>query len=80
MKRYVKSSYNFGIEHEVDSRMRKSLRELVDYIYDNSSLGIDDPRSDYFVENILNDSIVRKHRILLQNAIFDAVDRQMRGA
>ncbi len=79
MKRFVKSSHNPGSDPTVDRYMKQAVRNIANYIYNNVDLGEDDPRADYFVENIINDSEVEKARAELLEKIYDAVDRQMRS-
>lgn len=82
MKRYVSASSNYVSvvdESYVGKYINQVVRNIANYAYNNAPLFDDDPRSDYFVENICEDSEVEKFKYLLRDAIMNAVDRQLRS-
>lgn len=82
MKRYVSADENYNLvvdDRYIGKYLNQIVRNIANYAYNNAPLYDDDPRSDYFVENICEDSEVEKCKYLLKDAIMDAIDRQLRS-
>lgn len=77
MKRYVKATTSDEII-KLEVILRKAVREAASYLYNTAPLGDDDPRADYFADNIFKDSDVLEARDHLQSALLKAYDRQMK--
>ena len=81
MKRYIKADENFlrvVDDSYVGKYLNQVVRNIANYAYNNAPLSDEDPRADYFVENICEDSEVKKYKYLLKDALLDAVDHQLR--
>ena len=78
MKRMIKASSSATQSKDVDRYLRQAVRNIANFLYDNAPLVNDDPRADYFVENISTDSEVLEARDAILTKIMDAYDRQMR--
>ena len=82
MKRYVSADENYNLvvdDRYIGKYLNQIVRNIANYAYNNAPLMNDDPRADYFVENICEDSEVEKCKYLLKDAIMDAIDRQLRS-
>lgn len=78
MKRYISSSFNSESRKTISRYIDQAVRNISNYIYDDADLAENDTRSDYFVDNICEDSEVGKAKELLLNAVYNATDRQMK--
>lgn len=78
MKRYIQSSYSSSAAKDIDGYLRQAVRNIANFLYDNTDLSEDDPRSDYFVDNISTDSEVLEARDILLSKLMDAYNRQMK--
>ena len=76
MKRIIHASEKYD---EIDKYLRSCVRNIANYAYNNAHLREDDPRADYYVENICEDSDVMRAKDALNTAIHAAIDRQQRG-
>ena len=63
---------------DVKRYLDQAVRNIANYKYNNCSLSLDDPRCDYFVENIVEDSTVASKKQELLDAIDSAVESIMR--
>lgn len=82
MKRYVSANENYvtvADDRYIGKYINQIVRNIANYAYNNAPLMNDDPRADYFVENICEDSEVERCKYLLKDAIMDAIDRQLRS-
>ena len=75
MKVYINSSKQYD---EIEKYLERCIRNVADYAYNHATLRDDDPRADYYVENICEDSEVVAAREQLNKALHDSVDRQNR--
>ena len=79
MKRMIIASSSAATQSkDVDGYLRQAVHNIASFLYDNAPLSDEDPRADYFVENISTDSEVLEARDALLTKIMDAYDRQMR--
>lgn len=78
MKRMIKASVDNSQLKDIESYLRIAVRNVANYAYDNANLSDDDPRADYFVENICEDSAVLEARDHLQSALLKAIENQKR--
>ena len=79
MKKYVRSSYiSEDQKFEYFKKLGGAVEAVANDIYNVMPLLEDDPRSDYFVANIISDEDVIDALQDLMKAIETAVDRQMR--
>ena len=78
MKRMIKASIDNSQLKDIERYLRTAVRNIANYAYDNAHLSDDDPRADYFVENICEDSTVLEARDHLQSALLKAIENQKR--
>ena len=79
MKKYIRSSYiSEDQKFEAFKKLGGAVEAVANDVYNAVPLLEDDPRSDYFVANIISDDDVVDALQDLMEAIETAVDRQMR--
>ncbi len=72
-KSYVKASST--VKDDIDKYLNAAIRNVANYAYDISSWIDDDPRSDYFIENVCGDLDVKKAKEGLYEALLVAINR-----
>lgn len=79
MKKMIRASSYSQLERTINRLLSKVVRDVANHIYDTTNFnGDDDPRMDYFVENIVEDDDVQATLGMLKKKLLDAADRQMR--
>ena len=77
MKRYIHSAPS-SFSEDVESYVQQAARNIANYYYDHADLAENDPRSDYFVDNLINHTIVQNACKAMVQAFHIAVQDQMR--
>lgn len=75
MKRYIRAS---SFTDDVENYIQQAVRNIANYYYDHADLAEDDPRADYFVENLVNHSKVQDACRAMAKAFNIAVQDEMR--
>lgn len=77
MKRVIQASREISHD-DIRRYLDTCVRNIANYAYNNANLSDDDPRCDYFVENIVEDSEVISKKAELLAAIESVTQSQMR--
>lgn len=75
MKKMIKASTT---TNNITRYINQAIRNVANYAFDNAPFDLDDPRNDYYVENIVEDIDVQTAKTALVNALETAIERNNR--
>lgn len=65
-------------DNNITMYINQAIRNVANYAFDNVTFDLDDPRNDYYVENIVEDSDVQHSKAALIDALETAIERNSR--
>lgn len=75
MKKMIKASTT---TNNITRYINQAIRNVANYAFDTAPFNLDDPRNDYYVENIVEDIDVQTAKTVLVNALETAIERNNR--